>query len=328
MEGSRAGTGIGLALVHAFVEMQGGRIAVDSDGRGTTFTATFPRKPLPADAGGATPPPPLPADGGTGGDPLPGHVEQPSNPDAPVVLVIDDNADIRAYVSALLCRDYRVLTAADGEAGLAQAQKFVPDVVVCDVMMPGVDGIECCRRLKGSLSTSHIPVILLTACSLDEQRIRGYDGGADSYISKPFSSRLLLSRIRNLLDNRCRLRQFFTDGQLPRPGEVNDLDRDFVARFKALVEERMGDSALNVEDLGHEMGVSRVQLYRKLKSLTNSSPVELLRRIRLQRASALLASSDRTVSEVAYEVGFSSPSYFTKCYKEEFKESPTERRRK
>ena len=259
---------------------------------------------------------------------MPGHVEQPSNPDAPVVLVIDDNADIRAYVSALLCRDYRVLTAADGEAGLAQAQKFVPDVVVCDVMMPGVDGIECCRRLKGSLSTSHIPVILLTACSLDEQRIRGYDGGADSYISKPFSSRLLLSRIRNLLDNRCRLRQFFTDGQLPRPGEVNDLDRDFVARFKALVEERMGDSALNVEDLGHEMGVSRVQLYRKLKSLTNSSPVELLRRIRLQRASALLASSDRTVSEVAYEVGFSSPSYFTKCYKEEFKESPTERRRK
>lgn len=328
VEGSRAGTGIGLALVHAFVEMQGGRIAVDSDGRGTTFTATFPRKPLPADAGGATPPPPLPADGGTGGDPLPGHVEQPSNPDAPVVLVIDDNADIRAYVSALLCRDYRVLTAADGEVGLAQAQKFVPDVVVCDVMMPGVDGIECCRRLKGSLSTSHIPVILLTACSLDEQRIRGYDGGADSYISKPFSSRLLLSRIRNLLDNRCRLRQFFTDGQLPRPGEVNDLDRDFVARFKALVEERMGDSALNVEDLGHEMGVSRVQLYRKLKSLTNCSPVELLRRIRLQRASALLASSDRTVSEVAYEVGFSSPSYFTKCYKEEFKESPTERRRK
>ena len=328
VEGSRAGTGIGLALVHAFVEMQGGRIAVDSDGQGTTFTATFPRKPLPADAEGATPPPPLPPSGEAEGAPLPGHVEQPSNPDAPVALVIDDNADIRAYVSALLSKDYRVLTAADGEAGLAQAQKFVPDVVVCDVMMPGVDGIECCRRLKGSLSTSHIPVILLTACSLDEQRIRGYDGGADSYISKPFSSRLLLSRIRNLLDNRCRLRQFFTDGQLPRPGEVNDLDRDFVARFKALVEERMGDSALNVEDLGHEMGVSRVQLYRKLKSLTNSSPVELLRRIRLRRASGLLASSDKTVSEVAYEVGFSSPSYFTKCYKEEFGGSPTERRRK
>ena len=194
--------------------------------------------------------------------------------------------------------------------------------------MPGMDGIECCRHLKNELSTSHIPVILLTACSLDEQRIQGYDGGADSYISKPFSSRLLLSRIRNLLDNRCRLKQFFADGQLPRRGDVNDLDRDFVSRFRSLVEERMKDSGLNVEDLGHEMGMSRVQLYRKLKSLTNHSPNELLRRIRLHRASSLLMTTGMTVSEVAYEVGFSSPSYFTKCYKEEFGESPTEKRKK
>ena len=328
VEGSRAGTGIGLALVHAFVEMQGGHVAVDSDERGTTFRIIFPRQPLSEGEVAPAPVVPLPRVEVAGNDVLPDHVEQPANPDAPVVLVIDDNADIRAYVSALLSKDYRVLTAPDGETGLRQARKFVPDLVVCDVMMPGMDGIECCRRLKGELSTSHIPVILLTACSLDEQRIQGYDGGADSYISKPFNSQLLLSRIRNLLDNRCRLRQFFADGQLPQRGEVNDLDRDFVSRFRALVEERMKDSALNVEDLGHEMGMSRVQLYRKLKSLTNSSPNELLRRIRLRRASLLLTSTEMTVSEVAYEVGFSSPSYFTKCYKEEFGESPTEKRKK
>ena len=328
VEGSRAGTGIGLALVHAFVEMQGGHVAVDSDERGTTFRIIFPRQPLSEGEVAPAPVVPLPRVEVAGNDVLPDHVEQPANPDAPVVLVIDDNADIRAYVSALLSKDYRVLTAPDGETGLRQARKFVPDLVVCDVMMPGMDGIECCRRLKGELSTSHIPVILLTACSLDEQRIQGYDGGADSYISKPFNSQLLLSRIRNLLDNRCRLRQFFADGQLPQRGEVNDLDRDFVSRFRALVEERMKDSALNVEDLGHEMGMSRVQLYRKLKSLTNSSPNELLRRIRLRRASLLLTSTEMNVSEVAYEVGFSSPSYFTKCYKEEFGESPTEKRKK
>lgn len=329
VEGSRAGTGIGLALVHAFVEMQGGHIAVDSDERGTTFTVTFPRQALPEEEAVPAPVEALPRVEASDPDPLlPDHVVGSVNPDAPVVLVIDDNADIRSYVSALLSKDYRVLTAPDGTTGLRQAQKFVPDLVICDVMMPGMDGIECCRHLKNELSTSHIPVILLTACSLDEQRIQGYDGGADSYISKPFSSRLLLSRIRNLLDNRCRLKQFFADGQLPRRGDVNDLDRDFVSRFRSLVEERMKDSGLNVEDLGHEMGMSRVQLYRKLKSLTNHSPNELLRRIRLHRASSLLMTTGMTVSEVAYEVGFSSPSYFTKCYKEEFGESPTEKRKK
>lgn len=328
VEGSRAGTGIGLALVHAFVEMQGGHVSVSSDGQGTVFTATFPKRALPQDGTGPEPVMPIPPMEVPEPASLPDFVDEPANPEAPVVLVIDDNADIRRYVSSLLAKDYRVLTAPDGMSGLCQAQKFVPDAIVCDVMMPGMDGIECCRRLKGDVATSHIPVILLTACSLDEQRIQGYDGGADSYISKPFNSQLLLSRIRNLLDNRCRLKQFFADGRLPAQGVVNNLDCDFVSRFKALVEERMKDSALNVEDLGHEMGMSRVQLYRKLKSLTNSSPNELLRRIRLRRASSLLTATDMTVAEVAYEVGFSSPSYFAKCYKEEFGETPTDKRKK
>ena len=178
--------------------------------------------------------------------------------------------------------------------------------------------------MKGELQTCHIPVILLTACSLDEQRIQGYAGGADSYISKPFSSQLLLTRIRNLIESRRRMKQFFGDRQTLAKEDICDMDKDFVERFKSLIEAKMGDSELNVEDLGKEMGLSRVQLYRKIKSLTNFAPNELLRMARLKKASSLLASSDMTIAEVGYEVGFTSPSYFTKCYKEQFGESPTE----
>ena len=174
-----------------------------------------------------------------------------------------------------------------------------------------LNGIEICTSdgnidVKTDFNTSHIPVILLTACSLDEQRIQGYDGGADSYISKPFNSQLLLSRVRNLIANRRQLRQFFGDNQTIEKEAISDLDKGFVSRFKSLVEERMKDAELNVEDLGRNMGMSRVQLYRKLKSLTNYSPNELLRQMRLKKAASLLASSDMTVAEIAYEVVFSS----------------------
>lgn len=326
VDGSRAGTGIGLALVHAFVELQGGHITVNSNEEGTTFTVSLPKRQVE----GAEKPEPVHSS-----NLLPlvdidinAIDEESADPDAPIILVIDDNADIRNYVSALLSKEYRVLTAAEGETGLRLAARYVPDVVICDVMMPGMDGIECCRRLKSEVQTSHIPVILLTACSLDEQRIQGYDGGADSYISKPFNSQLLISRIRNLLANRYRLKQFFGDSPMIEKGDINDLDKDFVSRFRTLVEGRMKDTSLNVEELGRDMGMSRVQLYRKLKSLTNYSPNELLRRMRLRKAASLLVATDMTVAEVAYEVGFSSPSYFTKCYKEEFGENPTEKRKK
>lgn len=333
VDSHQAGTGIGLALVRAFVEMHGGNITAGSDSEGTTFTVDLPRTsvaPASATTDGAASssslPPAEPEEGEILLDTELSTDDEPTDADAPTVLVVDDNADIRTYVRSLLSKDYRVLAAADGASGLRLAMKHVPDVIVCDVMMPGMDGMECCRRLKAEMQTSHIPVILLTACSLDEQRIQGYDGGADSYISKPFQSRLLQSRIRNLIENRCRLRRFFNDGDehMLEKEPVSGLDKDFVSRFRALVEERMQDTALNVEDLGREMGMSRVQLYRKLKSLTNYSPNELLRHMRLRRASSLLASSELTVAEIAYEVGFSSPSYFTKCYKEEFKESPTD----
>lgn len=322
-----AGSGIGLALVKAFVEMHGGDISVESDEKqGTVFTVDLPVQSCEFASCGQSPAaiPETPNNGAiltVVEEDEPGEEYDSSKPS---VLVIDDNEDIRSYVHGLLHSEYTVIEAADGSEGIRKAMKYVPDLIISDVMMPGIDGIECCRRLKSELQTCHIPVILLTACSLDEQRIQGYDGGADSYISKPFSSQLLMARVRNLIDSHRRLKQFFGDRQTLAKEDVCDMDKDFVERFKALIEAKMGDSSLNVEDLGKDMGLSRVQLYRKIKSLTNYSPNELLRIARLKKAASLLASSDMTVAEIGYEVGFSSPSYFTKCYKEQFGESPTD----
>ena len=323
-----AGSGIGLALVKAFVELHGGTISVESDEKqGTVFTVDLPIRTCETSILEESPASPV-SEASSLNDALPIEEEEELgksyDSSKPSVLIIDDNADIRSYVHGLLHTDYTVIEAADGSEGIRKAMKYVPDLIISDVMMPGIDGIECCRRLKSELQTCHIPVILLTACSLDEQRIQGYDGGADSYISKPFSSQLLLARVRNLIDSHRRLKQFFGDGQTLAKEDVCDMDKDFVEKFKALIDVKMGDSNLNVEDLGKDMGLSRVQLYRKIKSLTNYSPNELLRIARLKKAASLLASSDMTVSEIGYEVGFSSPSYFTKCYKEQFGESPTD----
>ena len=321
-----AGSGIGLALVKAFVELHGGAITVESDERqGTVFTVE-----LPAQTGllnslneeTAASIMDYQVDDLLSAEEK--ELEKGYDSSKPSILIIDDNEDIRSYVHGLLHSEYTVVEAANGSEGIRKAMKYVPDLIISDVMMPGIDGVECCRRLKSELQTCHIPIMLLTACSLDEQRIQGYDGGADSYISKPFSSQLLLSRVRNLIDSHRRLKQFFGDGQTLAKEDVCDIDKDFVERFKVLIEEKLGDSNLNVEDLGKDMGLSRVQLYRKIKSLTNYSPNELLRIARLKKAASLLASSDMNVAEIGYEVGFSSPSYFTKCYKEQFGESPTD----
>ena len=322
-----AGSGIGLALVKAFVELHGGTISVESDEKqGTVFTVDLPVRTCEVssleDSSATSVSEVSPLNNAVPVEEE--ELEKNYDSSKPSVLIIDDNADIRLYVHGLLHADYAVIEAADGSEGIRKAMKYVPDLIISDVMMPGIDGVECCRRLKSELQTCHIPVILLTACSLDEQRIQGYDGGADSYISKPFSSQLLLARVRNLIDSHRRLKQFFGDGQALAKEDVCDMDKEFVEKFKALIDEKMGDSGLNVEDLGKDMGLSRVQLYRKIKSLTNYSPNELLRIARLKKAASLLASSDMTVSEIGYEVGFSSPSYFAKCYKELFGESPTD----
>lgn len=213
-----------------------------------------------------------------------------------------------------------------GLEGIQQAMKYVPDVIICDVMMPIMDGMECCRHLKSEIQTSHIPVIMLTAYAADEQKIKGYECGADSYLSKPFNARLLTVRLRNLIENRHRLQSFFTDGSNAtlQKAPVADIDKGFLEKLYALIDSHLSDPDLSVEELGEQIGLSRVQLYRKTKALCGYAPNELLRIARLKRAASLLAGTEKTIAEITYEVGFSSPSYFTKCYKEYFGENPTE----
>lgn len=322
---NHAGSGIGLALAKAFVELHGGEITVDSvEGKGTVFTVDIPMTVVEEPSADLVQEPRITQQ--TVVEELEDMETEEQIPDEnkECILIIDDNADVRDYVKSLLKEEYTVIEARDGRAGLKKAMKYVPDAIICDVMMPVMDGLECCRKLKTELQTSHIPVMLLTACSLDEQRIQGFECGADSYISKPFNSKLLLVRLRNLMDNHKRLKQFFGDKTTLSKEPVSDVDKGFVDRFRELIEENLADSELSVEDLGSKMGLSRVQLYRKIKALTNYSPNELVRIARLKKAASLLASSEKTISEITYEVGFTSPSYFTKCYKDYFGESPTD----
>ena len=261
--------------------------------------------------------------------------------DAPTVLIVDDNADIRAYLRTILQGKYLLLEAEDGQRGLELAREQVPDLIVSDVMMPVMNGLEFCQQVKKDDISSHIPVILLTARALEKHQIEGYESGADAYITKPFSPELLLARIDNLLQSRHQLKDLWsmkpvveaTSTEAPAasaepavaaPAPIEDA---FISRFKNLVEERLSDNNLSVEDLAADMGLSRVQLYRKVKALTGSTPVDLLRKARLARAQMLLLASTLSVSEIAYQVGFTSPSYFTKCYKDEFGIVPGEARK-
>ena len=272
------------------------------------------------------------------------HVEKAAEPEAAsqenpeetaTVLIVDDNADIRVYLRSILQDKYQINEAADGQQGLALANEIVPDLIVSDVMMPVMNGLEFCQRIKNGTATSHIPVILLTARALSHHQIEGYESGADAYITKPFSAEVLMARIGNLLKSRHQLKDLFgkvagTEGtdSVETPAEElipqNKKEDAFVTKFRDFVEKNLADSDLNVETIGAELGLSRVQLYRKVKALTGQSPVELLRTARLQKGRELLQTTDKNVSEVAYEVGFTAPSYFTKCFKDEFGISPSD----
>ena len=265
------------------------------------------------------------------------ETEQPQDTS---VLIVDDNNDIREYLRTILQDKYQVFEAEDGQKGLALAQEQVPDIIISDVMMPVMNGLEFCQNIKMNEITSHIPVILLTARALNSHQIEGYKSGADAYITKPFQPDLLLARIGNLLRNRHLLKDLWgtssnatkkedktaTTENTPLSSE-GTRENAFISRFKKVIEERMTDSELSVETIGSELGLSRVQLYRKVKALTGSSPVDLLRKARLNKAQQLLQTTDLSVSEIAYQVGFTSPSYFTKCYKDEYGKVPGESRK-
>ena len=324
------GTGIGLAIVKAFTELHHGEASATSvEGKGSTFTIDIPVR----QKGEVTNQPTEKIEQlvePSSAQEVPNqarHIDeliQPYQTDKPEVLIIDDNIDIRTYLRSVLSEKYNVSEAADGKAGLELARKIVPDIVLSDIMMPVMDGLAFCQQLKTDKAISHIPVILLTARSLDEQRAEGYEHGADAYLSKPFSLRLLLSRIDNLIESRKKLNQTWSKGvEDDEIGNIsNEIDKSFLKQLRKIIQENLADSDLSVEQIGDEIGLSRVQLYRKVKALTGYSPVEIVRKARLTRARHLLQTTERTVSEVAYAVGFSTPSYFSKCYKDEFGENP------
>lgn len=336
-KGAIGGTGIGLSLVKAYIDMHRGSVHAESaEGKGTTFVIELPDSQPgydPAkDAPAATQ-----AEKGlvddnyiatdTTAQEAAERITNAEDFDAerPLVLIIDDNNGMRAYLRSILQDKYNVSEATNGEQGLEKARREVPKLVVCDVMMPVMDGLEFTKRLKEDTATSHIPVVLLTARSLSEQRKEGYDTGADSYITKPFSGQVLLSRIENLLRSRIMLRSVFAGDKRETEEEekLNEADKTFVGRLRTAIQENLGDSDFSVERLGEEIGLSRVQLYRKVKALTGQTPVELLRKARLTKARLLLEKTEKSVSEIAYEVGFTSPSYFNKCFKDEFDINPS-----
>lgn len=257
----------------------------------------------------------------------------PDNNSLPTVLVVDDNEDMRRYIRTLLTDKYYVTEAVDGENGLQVAHETIPDIIVSDVMMPVMDGLEFCRRIKADTMTSHIPVILLTARSTEEQQLEGLGSGADDYMTKPFSAQLLLARIDNLLKSRLKLRHLF-NGKVKNEPEVKEaeeklspLDRKFIDRLKAAMEKHLSESDVKVDNIGSDIGLSRVQLYRKLKAITGLSPAELLRQMRLQKAHDLIMHSDQPISAIAYDTGFSSPGYFSKCFRDEYGISPSDMRK-
>lgn len=342
-KGAASGTGIGLALVKSFVELHHGEARVESEpGKGSDFIVVIPRKQegdsqvihndadiVDNSANASAPEGKNVIDESVlqyidDGDRSRGKVQQlvSENTNRPTVLVIDDNTDIRQYERTLLQDEYIVLEAADGKEGLAVALKEVPDLVICDVMMPVMDGLEFTKQLKTNTATSHIPVIMLTAKNLEEHRAEGYEHGADSYITKPFHSKVLLARIENLLRQRQLLKHLY-QGTKETEKEISeslleDRDKQFLKQLQAIIQKNLSDSEFGVEDMGQQIGLSRVQLYRKVKAMTGSSVVDLLRKARLAKARRLLETRSMSVSEVAYEVGFSAPSYFTKCFKEEY----------
>lgn len=342
-KGAASGTGIGLALVKSFVELHHGEARVESEpGKGSDFIVVIPREQegdsqvihndvdIVDNSANAS------ASEGKNvvdesvlqyiddGDRSRGKVQQlvSENTNRPTVLVIDDNTDIRQYERTLLQDEYIVLEAADGKEGLSVAMKEVPDLVICDVMMPVMDGLEFTEQLKTNTATSHIPVIMLTAKNLEEHRAEGYEHGADSYITKPFHSKVLLARIENLLRQRQLLKNLY-QGTKEAEKEISeahleDRDKQFLKQLQAIIQKNLSYSEFGVEDMGQQIGLSRVQLYRKVKAMTGSSVVDLLRKARLAKAKRLLETRSMSVSEVAYDVGFSAPSYFTKCFKDEY----------
>jgi signal transduction histidine kinase/DNA-binding response OmpR family regulator len=350
VEHHQKGSGIGLALVKELVELHHGEITVNSkvgENSGTEFIVRLPMgsahlSPAEIIEGISKPPDkeemmeiPDTLDTLDTHDVSTDEVEEeplaylPTASEVPgknIILVVEDNADLRRYIRTTLEPEYIVKEAANGREGIKKARTLVPDLIISDIMMPEADGYELCRTLKNDISTSHIPVILLTAKVSEENIVRGLETRADDYITKPFNTRVLMARIRNLIDLRRQLQMKLNREMVLQPSriEVSEIDREFIKDLQEVIEKNLSDPEFNVEDLSKRLYMSRSTVYRKIQALSGETPTDFIRSYRLLRATQLLKSHFGSVTEVAFEVGFTSRAYFTKCFKEKFHQLPSE----
>jgi signal transduction histidine kinase/DNA-binding response OmpR family regulator len=345
---SFGGSGIGLALVKELVDLHHWTISLHSEvGKGSTFILQIPQGHTHLKDEEIVPEAKLPA------RPISAEIGRPKvksnyaqerkqekelgpaegilqstvqRSPLPKILIVEDSVDVRYYLSTILVGAYELYEAASGEEGLQKAASLVPDLIISDIMMPAMDGMEFCRRIKSDLATSHIPMILLTARASQESRLEGLETGADDYLVKPFERRELLLRVKNLIDQRRRMRDKFKLDLLVEPSAVTatSMDEDFLKKAIGVVEKNLTDPNFETENFAGELYLSRSQLHRKLTGLTGQTPGEFIRTIRLKRAAQLLQKRGVNVSEVAYEVGFNNLSYFAKAFRRQFNCSPSE----
>jgi signal transduction histidine kinase/ligand-binding sensor domain-containing protein/DNA-binding response OmpR family regulator len=317
------GSGIGLSLTREFVQMHQGKIKLESvPGVGSKFSVVLPVKGQAEQKGYID-------------EVIAEKLEKTESPAPNMVnpegkpcklLLADDNPDIRFYLKDNLKSDYQIMEAENGDKAWEVILDQMPDLVVSDIMMPGIDGIDLCRKIKTDKRTSHIPVILLTARSTDQHIYEGLETGADDYITKPFNFEMLELRIRKLIEQRQKLRTLYAKNFEIKPSEISitSLDEKFLHKVKDLTEKNMQEPDFSVEKLSLEIGISRAHLYNKLLSLTGKTPIEYIRIMRIRRAAQLLEKSQLTVMEVAYKVGFNDPRYFTKHFKNEYDMTPSQ----
>jgi len=327
------GTGIGLALVKELVELHQGQVHVTSKMNKTCFTIELPlshdhlsadmivEEPDQSEFESLLPSePPLEDNIST---PEPSEISSGSKPE---VLIVEDNSDLRNFITGIIEQDYTVRQAVDGVDGFAKAQEAIPDLIISDVMMPRMNGFDLCKKLKTDDKTNHIPVILLTAKGARENKLEGLEKGADDYLIKPFDEAELKLRIKNLFVLRERMQAKFQGEMVLKPKTVNisSVHQKFLESLKEVIEENIDNESFGVEDLGRAIGMSRSQLHRKLKAITDQSATTHIRNYRLHRASELLTQNAGNITEIAFQVGFNSQTYFSSSFQELFGCSPSE----
>lgn len=329
---AQGGSGLGLALVRELVRVLNGQIDVESKlNKGTRITLRLPVETTEENqpvqevedaAGGKAPAEKLSSVA----------IQQPVSErngeiqDERWLLIVEDNQDLQDFITDIMSDEFKILNALDGENGAELAFKHIPDIIICDIMMPGMNGIELCEKLKNTPCTSHIPILMLTAKTDQESMLKSFRTGADDYIIKPFSATILKTRVKNLVDQRRKLMLKFSQQFMIAPAEIvlPDADKLFLEKIIRVIEENMAESTLDIDFLASEMNISRTQLYRKLKALTDLSGNQFIRTIRLKRAAQLLSGNQLSIAEVMQETGFSNYSHFNTCFREQFNKSPKE----